>query len=74
MIGHLKGNLCEKKPNSLILDVNGTGYFVNIPVSTFLELPDEGSSLSLFIYTHVREDTLAYMVFGPLREKVYLKS
>jgi Holliday junction DNA helicase RuvA len=70
MIGYLKGNLFEKKPNSLILDVNGTGYLVNIPVSTFLELPDEGSTLSLFIYTHVREDVLALYGFRTTREKV----
>jgi holliday junction DNA helicase RuvA len=70
MIGYLKGILFEKKPNSLILDVNGTGYLVNIPVSTFLELPDEGSTLSLFIYTHVREDVLALYGFRTTREKV----
>ncbi len=70
MIGHLKGILGEKKPNSLILDVNGVGYLVNIPVSTFLELPDEGSSLALFIYTHVREETLALYGFRTMREKV----
>ena len=70
MIGYLKGNLFEKKPNSLILDVNGTGYLVNIPVSTFLELPDEGSTLSLFIHTHVREDMLALYGFRTTREKV----
>jgi Holliday junction DNA helicase RuvA len=70
MIGYLRGNLFEKKPNSLILDVNGTGYLVNIPVSTFLELPDEGSTLSLFIYTHVREDVLALYGFRTTREKV----
>lgn len=70
MIGYLKGSLFEKKPNSLILDVNGTGYLVNIPVSTFLELPDEGSTLSLFIHTHVREDMLALYGFRTTREKV----
>ncbi|MCI0447287.1 Holliday junction branch migration protein RuvA [bacterium] len=70
MIGYLKGILGEKKPNSLILDVNGVGYLVNIPVSTFLELPDEGSTLALFIYTHVREETLALYGFRTMREKV----
>lgn len=70
MIGYLKGTLAEKKPNSLILDVNGVGYLVNIPVSTFLELPDEGSSLALFIYTHVREEVLALYGFRTTREKL----
>ncbi len=70
MIGYLKGILAEKKPNSLILDVNGVGYLVNIPVSTFFELPDEGSSLALFIYTHVREEILALYGFRTMREKL----
>jgi holliday junction DNA helicase RuvA len=70
MIGYLKGILAEKKPNSLILDVGGVGYLVNIPVSTFLELPEEGSTLALFIYTHVREDLLALYGFRTMREKL----
>lgn len=70
MIGYLKGILAEKKPNSLILDVNGVGYLVTIPVSTFLELPEEGSSLALFIYTHVREEALALYGFRTMREKL----
>jgi holliday junction DNA helicase RuvA len=70
MIGYLKGILAEKKPNSLLLDVNGVGYLVNIPVSTFLELPEEGSTLALFIYTHVREDLLALYGFRTMREKL----
>jgi Holliday junction DNA helicase RuvA len=70
MIGYLKGILAEKKPNSLLLDVNGVGYLVNIPVSTFLELPEEGTTLSLFIYTHVREEVLALYGFRTMREKL----
>jgi holliday junction DNA helicase RuvA len=70
MIGYLKGILAEKKPNSLLLDVGGVGYLVNIPVSTFLELPEEGSTLALFIYTHVREDILALYGFRTMREKL----
>lgn len=69
MIGYLKGALLEKKPNSALIDVNGVGYSVNIPVSTFLELPEEGSTLALFIYTHVREDVLALYGFRTQREK-----
>lgn len=69
MIGHLKGTLIEKKPNSVLLDVNGVGYLINIPVSTFYDLPDEGSSLALFVYTHVREDTIALYGFRTQRDK-----
>ena len=69
MIGHLRGNLLEKRPNSIVLDVNGVGYLVTIPVSTFLDLPAEGSPLSLYIHTHVREDIIALYGFRSLREK-----
>lgn len=69
MIGHLKGTLIEKKPNSVLLDVNGVGYLINIPVSTFYDLPEEGSSLALFVYTHVREDTIALFGFRTQRDK-----
>jgi Holliday junction DNA helicase RuvA len=69
MIGYLKGMLIEKKPNSVLLDVNGVGYFVQIPVSTFYGLPEENSAIALFIYTHVREDILALFGFRTMREK-----
>jgi holliday junction DNA helicase RuvA len=69
MIGYLKGNLMEKKPNSVLVDVSGVGYQVTIPVSTFYDLPDEGSTLALYIYTHVREDQLALYGFRTTREK-----
>lgn len=69
MIGYLKGNLLEKKPSSALIEVNGVGYIVTIPVSTFLELPEEGATLALFTYTHVREDILALYGFRTQREK-----
>lgn len=70
MIGYLKGALVEKKPNSVLLDVHGVGYLINIPVSTFYNLPGEGSELSLYIHTHVREDILALYGFRTTREKL----
>lgn len=69
MIGYLKGVLMGKNPSSVLLDVNGVGYQVTIPVSTFYDLPEEGASVSLFIYTHVREDILALYGFRTTREK-----
>jgi len=69
MIGYLKGRLFRKKPNTVILDVNGIGYEISIPLTTFYELPEEGSEVSLNIHTHVREDALSLFGFHAQREK-----
>ena len=62
MIAYLEGKLAEKKPTSLIVDVKGVGYLVNIPFSSFEKLPEIGSAVKLFTHTHVRED--AFQLFG----------
>lgn len=67
MIGLLRGRLLEKRPNQVIVDVHGVGYSVTIPISTFSQLPERGAEAQLFVYTHVREDTLA--LYGFLTEK-----
>jgi len=69
MIAHLSGTLILKQPNSVILDVGGVGYEVNIPVSTFYDLDEEGSTVKLRIYTHVREDALQLYGFKTARER-----
>ena len=66
MIAHLKGTLLKKMPASALLDVNGVGYQVFIPLTTYYELPNPGEPLSFFIHTHVREDALK--LFGFLSE------
>jgi holliday junction DNA helicase RuvA len=74
MIAHLSGTLLSKQPNSVILDVGGVGYEVNIPVSTFYDLDEPGTSVQLRIYTHVREDTLQLFGFNTAREReLFLK-
>jgi Holliday junction DNA helicase RuvA len=69
MIAHLSGTLLSKQPNSVILDVAGVGYEVNIPISTFYDLEDAGSTVQLRIYTHVREDALQLYGFKTVRER-----
>jgi Holliday junction DNA helicase RuvA len=69
MIGQLRGQLLLKKPNMVLLDVNGVGYEIFIPLTSFYELPGEGSEISLRIHTHVREDALALFGFHTQREK-----
>jgi holliday junction DNA helicase RuvA len=63
MISHLRGTLLEKHPNQVIVDVQGVGYEVTIPVSVFSSLPDQGATVRLHIHTHVREDILALFGF-----------
>ena len=69
MIAHLSGTLLSKEPNSVIVEVSGVGYDVNIPLSTFYDLGDEGSSVKLRIYTHVKEDALQLYGFKTERER-----
>ena len=70
MIARLEGRLAEKSPGRLVLDVNGVGYEVDIPLSTFLELPDEGKDVRLRVYTHVREEALQLFGFWSEPERV----
>ena len=70
MIAHLSGKLLSKQPNQVIVDVNGVGYEVHVPLSTFYELGETGSPVQLRIYTHVREDTIALFGFKSANEKL----
>jgi Holliday junction DNA helicase RuvA len=69
MIGYLRGQLLLKKPNHVVVDVSGVGYDVQIPLTTFYELPSEGDEVTLNIHTHVREDALLLFGFQSQREK-----
>ncbi|MEP6921865.1 MAG: Holliday junction branch migration protein RuvA [bacterium] len=69
MIAHLSGTLLSKQATSVILEVGGVGYEVTIPLSTFYELDDAGSTVQLRIYTHVREDALQLYGFKTARER-----
>ena len=74
MISQLSGKLIHKEPNSAILDIGGVGYEVIIPLSTFYELGEPGSDVSLKVHTHVREDALQLFGFWTPREKeLFLK-
>lgn len=69
MIASLRGNLISKRPDNVIVEVNGVGYQVNVPVSLLSVLPSEGSGIFLHIYTHVREDALQLYGFPSDDEK-----
>lgn len=69
MIAHLRGVLLEKHPNAVIVDVQGVGYEVTIPVSAFSSLPEKDQPVQLHIHTHVREDALALFGFVSATDK-----
>ena len=69
MISHLSGTLLAKHATSVIVDVGGVGYEVTIPVTTFYDLGEPKSPVSLNIYTHVREEALQLFGFRTLRER-----
>jgi holliday junction DNA helicase RuvA len=58
MIAFLRGRVLTKQPNRVIVDVQGVGYDVHVPLSTYYDVGDEGTEVALHIYTHVREDVL----------------
>src|SRR5205809_6113875 len=68
MIAQLRGRILEKHPNRIVVDVNGVGYDVAVPLSTFYQLGDAGADVSLRIHTHVREDALALYGFASALE------
>src|SRR5690606_18189653 len=72
MIAFLRGRLFEKHPTRVIVDVNGVGYDVAVPLSTFYTLGEPGAEVTLRVHTHVREDQLALYGFGsPLELAVF---
>ncbi|MGD8933077.1 MAG: Holliday junction branch migration protein RuvA [Chromatiales bacterium] len=62
MIGRLRGEIADKKAPYLLLDVNGVGYELEAPLSTFFNLPDKGQSVTLYTHLLVRDD--AHVLYG----------
>ena len=73
MIALLTGKIAHKSPEYIILDVNGVGYRVQIPFSTYYELPEGGAQISLNIYTHVKEDAISLYGFRTADEKIFFQ-
>lgn len=69
MIGFLRGRIVNKQPPVLLLDVGGVGYEVEAPMSTFYELPDIGSEVTLHTHLVVREDAHLLFAFGSESER-----
>ena len=69
MIAYVSGTLAEKKPTNVVVDVQGVGYSLQIPTSTFERLPAEGEAVKLFTHQHVREDALLLFGFSSRSER-----
>lgn len=69
MIARLHGTLLEKTPSRIIVDVGGVGYDVLVPLSTFYGLGESGTSVTLRVHTHVREDVIALFGFASALEQ-----
>ena len=69
MIGSLRGIVLARRPDNVIIDVNGVGYQVNLPLNVLADLPGEGKEVFLHVYTHVREDALQLFGFTSEDEK-----
>lgn len=69
MIAHIQGRLHFKSPEYLVIDMDGLGYQIHVPLTTFYDLPEVGSTVALHIHTHVREDALQLYGFQTRDEK-----
>mgnify|MGYP001119926876 CR=1 FL=1 len=74
MIGRLKGTLLTKQPPTLLLDVNGVGYEVDAPMSTFYQLPDVNQEVILHTHLVVREDAQQLCGFATENERRMFRS
>lgn len=74
MIGRLRGTLLEKQAPRLLLDVQGVGYEVEAPMTTFYDLPAVGSEVVLFTHLAVREDAHTLYGFGRAQDRKLFRS
>jgi len=74
MIGRLRGLLLEKHPPYLLLEVNGVGYDLEAPLSTFYKLPETGQELTLYTHLAVREDAHTLYGFAALEERTLFRN
>ena len=69
MIGRIQGKLLEKNPPQILVDVHGVGYEIDVPMSTFYNLPDIGQEITLLTHFIVREDAQLLYGFATAKER-----
>ncbi|MCC6069627.1 Holliday junction branch migration protein RuvA [Massilia sp. GCM10020059] len=73
MIGRISGILLEKNPPQLLVDCNGVGYEVDVPMSTYYNLPNVGDKVTLFTHQAIREDAHLLFGFGNANERAVFR-
>lgn len=68
MITHLKGKLVEKSPTNVVIEVNGIGYWVNISLTTFSQIPDN-ENINLYTHLQIKEDSHSLYGFYSKKER-----
>lgn len=74
MIGYLRGKLIAKQPPALLIDVNGVGYEVEAPMTTFYDLPETGKEITLHTHLVVREDAHTLFGFAKLSDRALFRA
>ncbi len=69
MISQLRGKLVAKSPGEVVVEVNGVGYGLQVPLSTFYDLPDVGEEVKLLVHTQLKDESLCLFGFLTQREK-----
>ena len=69
MISHLKGIMISRTTEEVIIESNGVGYGVIVPLGTYYELPEVGGEVALYIYTQIRDDNIRLYGFFSSEEK-----
>lgn len=73
MIGRIQGILLQKNPPQLLVDCQGVGYEIDVPMSTFYNLPVVGEKVTLFTHLAIREDAHVLYGFGSLDERALFR-
>ena len=73
MIGRISGILLEKNPPQLLVDCGGVGYEVDVPMSTYYNLPHVGEKVTLFTHQAIREDAHLLFGFGNANERAVFR-
>jgi len=68
MITHIKGRLSEKSPTNVVIETNGIGYWVNISLTTFSQIPDQ-ESIKLYTHLQIKEDSHSLYGFYTFKER-----